>query len=103
MIPIDMPDATRILAESQDQYYPLAIRDEMIDGVNCMTSVWELAPADIANLVLGGTVTLTIMGNGHPPVRLETQPPEDFTHDCHYVETIGYNRLRCKMCGKLKD
>jgi hypothetical protein len=67
-------DATRILAEGQDEYYALAIRDEVINGVNYMTSVWEPTPKELADLELGGAVRLTIMGSVHPPVMVTTQP-----------------------------
>jgi hypothetical protein len=67
-------DATRILAEGQDDYYALAIKDEVIGGVNHMTSVWEPTPKELADLASGGAVRLTILGTGHPPVMITTQP-----------------------------
>ena len=76
MLPLRISNATRILAESQDEYYCLAILDEVgPDGVPTMTSVWELTPAELAELNAGGLVRLTIQGRGHPPVSLSTQPP----------------------------
>lgn len=74
MLPLRISNATRILAESQDEYYALAIRDDEIDGINHMTSVWEPTPAELAQLNSGGAVRLTILGQGHPPVMLTTQP-----------------------------
>lgn len=74
MQPLRISNATRVLAETQDEYYALAIKDEMVDGVNQMTSVWEPTPTELAELQSGGTVRLTILGNGHPPVMLTTQP-----------------------------
>jgi len=68
-------NATRILAETQDEYVALAIRDEKIGGVNHMTSLWEPTPAELKMLVDGGAVVLTILGNVHPPVMVSTQPP----------------------------
>ena len=74
MQPLRISEATRVLAETQDEYYALAIKDEEIDGVNHMTSVWEPTPKELAELAAGGSVRLTILGSGHPPVMLTTQP-----------------------------
>jgi hypothetical protein len=74
MQPLRISNSTRILAETQDEYYALAIRDEVVDGVNQMTSVWEPTPRELADLANGGAVRLTILGTGHPPVMLTTQP-----------------------------
>ena len=71
-------NATRILAEDQDEYYALAIRDEEIEGVNHMTSVWEPTPKELQDLVKGGSVRLTILGTAHPPVAITTQPAPVF-------------------------
>lgn len=77
MLPLRISNATRILAETQDEYYALAILDEVIDGQAQMTSVWEPTPKELADLVAGGAVRLTILGTGHPPVILTTQPPPE--------------------------
>ena len=77
MLPLRISNATRILAETQDEYYALAILDEVIDGQPQMTSVWEPTPKELADLVAGGAVRLTILGTGHPPVMLTTQPPPE--------------------------
>ena len=74
MQPLRISNSTRILAETQDEYYALAIRDEEIEGVNHMTSVWELTPRELQDLQNGGAVRLTILGTGHPPVMITTQP-----------------------------
>lgn len=74
MLPLRISNATRILAQDQDEYLALAIRDEPVDGNNFMTSVWEPTPAELAQLNSGGAVRLTILGYGHPPVMLTTQP-----------------------------
>ncbi len=50
-----------------------AIRDELVEGVNHMTSVWEPTPNELAQLNAGGAVRLTILGSCHPPVMLTTQ------------------------------
>ena len=74
MQPLRISNSSRILAETQDEYYALAIKDEEIEGVNHMTSVWEPTPKELADLINGGSVRLTILGTGHPPVHLTTQP-----------------------------
>ena len=74
MNPLRISNATRILAESQDEYYALAIRDEIISDVNHMTSVWEPTPQELQELLKGGAVRLTILGSAHPPVMITTQP-----------------------------
>lgn len=73
-MPLRVAGATRILAESQDEYHALAIRDDLIDGANQMTSLWEPTPRELEDLQKGGSVRLTILGTGHPPVVLTTQP-----------------------------
>ncbi len=70
-------NATRVLAQSQDEYYTLAIRDETVDGRNHMVSAWEPTPQDIENIKNGGTVYLAILGTVHPPVVVSTTPPEE--------------------------
>lgn len=77
MLPLRISNATRILAESQDEYHALAILDEEIGGVNHMTSVWEPTPKELADLNAGGAVRLTILGTQHPPVMITTQPPPE--------------------------
>ncbi len=77
MLPLRISNGTRILAEGQDEYYALAIRDEVVEGVPMMTSVWEPTPAELAMLNAGGAVLLTICGTVHPPVMLTAQPAPD--------------------------
>lgn len=77
MLPLRISNATRILAETQDEYFALAIRDEVHEGIPIMTSVWEPTPAELAMLNAGGAVRLTICGTVHPPVMLATQPAPD--------------------------
>lgn len=73
MQPLRISNATRVLAETQDEYHTLAIKDEMIDGCNHMTSVWEPNPRELEELQSGGSVRLTILGVTHPPVIITTQ------------------------------
>lgn len=74
MLPLRIADATRTLAESQDQYHALMIKDEKIDGINHMTSLWEPTPRELTNLINGGSVALSIQGTGHPPVSVYVHP-----------------------------
>lgn len=77
MLPLRITNATRVLAEGQDEYHALAIRDEVIDGINHMTSLWEPTPRQIEDLKRGGFVRLTILGTAHPPIKIDVQPYED--------------------------
>lgn len=80
MLPLRISNATRILAEGQDEYHALAILDDEVDGVRYMTSVWEPTLRELADLNAGGAVRLTILGTAHPPVMITTQPaPEGAT------------------------
>jgi hypothetical protein len=81
MLPLRISNATRILAETQDEYHALAIRDEVVDGTPVMMSLWEPTPRELELLRAGGRVRLTILGTAHPPVALNVHPPpsdEDF-------------------------
>ncbi len=76
MLPIRIANSTRVLAEMQDEYYALAIRDEILhDGERGMTSLWEPSPAELKLLLAGGFVRLTILGTVHPPLMLSVQEP----------------------------
>lgn len=74
MQPLRISNATRILAETQDEYIALAICDRQIDGINHMFSVWEPNPKELEDLKNGGAVVLRIQGEIHPPVFVGTQP-----------------------------
>lgn len=75
MLSLRVEGATRILAEAQDEYHVLAIRDEERDGLNYMTSLWEPTPKELDLLNRGGAIRLTILGTAHPPVLLAVQEP----------------------------
>lgn len=80
MQPLRISNATRRLAEQQDEYLALSIFDERIDGINYMTSVWEPTPAELKELNEGGAVRLSIIGDdlitgrAFQPVKITTQP-----------------------------
>ena len=66
-----IPEHTRLLATEQRQYRPLYIRDQVEGGVNYMTSQWEPDSEDIAKIVMGAPLLLSIAGTGHPPVLIQ--------------------------------
>lgn len=81
MIIARIEGATRVLGKTQG-YLGLPIRDELrdtsVDGPQTpvMVTAWEPTPDEITRLNNGALVYLTIVGTGHPPVRVEvgTEP-----------------------------
>lgn len=55
-------------------YRPLHIRTVEIDGHPCLQSVWRPTAEELAVLNAGGYVTLNMLSNAHPPVRLDVEP-----------------------------
>lgn len=78
MIVARIRGATRTLGKTQG-FIGLPIRDEKVimNGhvVNVMESMWEPTPAELELLKQGGKVMLTLMGDQHPPVRLDVSVP----------------------------
>ena len=70
---IKLINASRTLAQGQDEYNDLDIMDADVKGKNCMFSVWEPSPDEIHALNNGGKIQLGIMGGVHPPVMLMVQ------------------------------
>lgn len=75
-------DATRVLGRPADwdpekhgNCGDLAIRDQVIDGINRMYSVWELSDAERAAIAAGGRIILSVCGEVHPPVGLMVEAP----------------------------
>ena len=64
---------TRRIGKSQG-YFGLPLRDEVVDGVPQMVTSWQPTPAEIADLMAGAPIYLTVIGVGHPPVRLTVGP-----------------------------
>lgn len=64
---------TRVLGKSQG-YLGLPLRDvHLHDTVNgpgtpAMQSVWEPTPDEIAAIMAGAPIMLTVLGTAHPPV-----------------------------------
>ena len=77
MRPLRISNATRILAETQDEYYALAIRDVLIEEQPAMVSVWEPTPKETELLQTGGLVQMIVSGTLHPPVSLSVQEHDD--------------------------
>lgn len=64
-------NATRVLAENQDEYLNLPIVDApMKNGANVMLSLWRPTPEELQAINDGACVTLGIVGRQHPPVMI---------------------------------
>lgn len=74
MKPIEIKHATRVLGpppswEGERQCDPLAIRDRG----DMMQSAWRPSIEEIALMVAGGAVVLSVWGNAHPPVAITVE------------------------------
>lgn len=82
------PNATRRLAKDQPEYAQLSVADVVVFNnpevrpaqaqqlllpgeVPAMHTIWQPSPEDIAILMRGGHIHLTIIGRSFPPVCLE--------------------------------
>ena len=74
MKPMQIEGQTRVLAEDQDEYLNLPIRDVQEDNGNVMYSAWQPTEEELATLNAGGAVVLGICGVVHPPVVVMTCP-----------------------------
>ena len=63
----------------QQGYLGLPLRDEVVDGVPQMVSSWQPTPAEVAAIVAGAPIYLTVLGQGHPPVMLSVGTPPEAT------------------------
>lgn len=72
---VKLLNATRTLAQGQDEYNDLDILDADVDGSNCMFSVWEPTAGELEALNNGGKIQLGVMGGIHPPIMLIVQDP----------------------------
>lgn len=58
----------------------LPIRDEQTPQGPVMTSAWEPTPDELALILKGAPVMLTVWGTAHPPVALHVgEPPREDT------------------------
>lgn len=80
---IKIPGANMDLAEHQDEYQTLpvlarnvtvACNDGEVADVPCMTSAWKPTRDELALLLDGGYVALSVLGLQHPPVMLNVEP-----------------------------
>lgn len=82
---IKIDGCTRTIGESQG-YIGLPLRDvtlnDSVTGPNspAMQSAWLPTPEELAAIVAGAPIILTVMGKGHPPVMLATEPTEGAPH-----------------------
>jgi hypothetical protein len=90
--------ASRIIGKSQS-YKGLPVRDETMltetGPIPCMTSAWLLDPPDLIAIFKGASITISILGSMHPPIKVGVGfPPdqEDFS-----LKTIAYLQ-RCGFC-----
>ena len=64
---------TRRIGKAQG-YLGLPLRDEVVDGVPQMTSSWQPSPAELAALIAGAPIYVTLLGTGHPPILVHIGP-----------------------------
>jgi len=62
--------ATRRIGKSQG-YLGLPLRDEVGSHGPQMVTSWQPTPNEIAAIVAGAPIYLTVLGDGHPPVMME--------------------------------
>lgn len=72
--------ATRVIGKSQG-YKGLPVRDEIIhcnvggEGTPAMVTAWSPTPDEIARIVAGAPVHVSIIGTAHPPLMLTVGAP----------------------------
>lgn len=47
------------------------------ESMNTFTSHWKLTWKERVSVLFGGSIWLSLMGQGHPPVRLDTNQPDE--------------------------
>lgn len=57
----------------------LPIKRSEYRGTPTLTSYWRPSEEDIANILAGYCVRLTVFGEGHPPVSLDVEAVEEKT------------------------
>lgn len=61
MLPLRIEGATRRLAEDQDEFLAISIKDEVVNGVKVMTSAWEVTPKEMKALEGGAELFVTYL------------------------------------------
>lgn len=79
MRPVIPAGYTRVLGRSQG-FIGLPVKDAVMEcdvggPVETMTSEWELSPQDIAEIVEGGRIRITLQGTAHPPILVSICDP----------------------------
>lgn len=76
MINLAIEGTTRRIGKSQG-YRGLCVKDFAYDdGTPAMQTAWEPTPSEIARIVAGQPIILTLLGTGHPPVLIEVAGQE---------------------------
>lgn len=71
MLSLAIEGTTRRIGKSQG-YKGLCVRDFSFgDGTPAMMTAWQPTPAEVAKIVSGEPIYLTILGSSHPPVLLQ--------------------------------
>lgn len=71
MMSLAIEGTTRRVGKSQG-YLGLCVRDFTYDdGTPAMMTAWQPTPAEVARIVAGAPIYLTLLGSAHPPVLLE--------------------------------
>lgn len=79
MMPLRIEGWTRELAKDQPEYTPLCIRDDVIEGVQCMVSAWELTRSERDAVLAGGEFYVAFAdrnGEAYPALKREITLPE---------------------------
>ncbi|MES2814516.1 MAG: hypothetical protein V4720_06440 [Pseudomonadota bacterium] len=76
MISLAIEGATRRIGKAQG-YHGLCVRDCLFplaghaEGVPAMQTAWQPTPDELARLVAGAPLYLTLLGSAHPPVLMQ--------------------------------
>lgn len=76
MIIARIEGATRVCGKAQG-YLGLPVRDMTLEGFPVMVTAWTPTPAELEALNNGANVTVIIVGNAPPPMRVEVGIPEN--------------------------
>jgi hypothetical protein len=80
MLPIEFKESNLVLSKPMDmtdeQCMPLSVwKGNCDDGTPEIISCWKLSKEDLEEINKTGTVWLRIVGQGMPPVTLQTETP----------------------------
>ena len=70
---------------TEEECYALPVCHARVDlngkQLNSFTSAWKPSEEEIADIVAGKPIYLTVLSNGHPPVSIETKNPIYYISD----------------------